>query len=196
MCIRDSTQNPLKEFFDGQENEQDQQKPRDFGHFLHYGDQYDSENGPAPYLNYMKPTSRSISHFGIDSEGNPHSDLEEHENSPKNGCSALNTLITFQKQYKYPGEYVQYSPNIYQMNHHFDQFPNFSLDSDHFTNKTGRERDFSTGAYRYEQMARNLTKNTSRYSSRLDLSLIHISEPTRLLSISYAVFCLKKKKKT
>ena len=26
-----------------------------------------------------------------------------------------------------------------------------------------------------------------------DLSLIHISEPTRLLSISYAVFCLQKK---
>src|SRR5678816_4485307 len=25
---------------------------------------------------------------------------------------------------------------------------------------------------------------------RIDLSLIHISEPTRLLSISYAVFCL------
>ena len=31
-------------------------------------------------------------------------------------------------------------------------------------------------------------------SSREHLSLIHISEPTRLLSISYAVFCLKKKK--
>src|SRR5678815_107701 len=29
----------------------------------------------------------------------------------------------------------------------------------------------------------------------LELSLIHISEPTRLLSISYAVFCLKKKNK-
>src|SRR5678815_6011979 len=29
-----------------------------------------------------------------------------------------------------------------------------------------------------------------------ELSLIHISEPTRLLSISYAVFCLKKKTKT
>eukprot|EP00658_Telonema_sp_P-2_P068433 TRINITY_DN57363_c0_g1_i1.p1 TRINITY_DN57363_c0_g1~~TRINITY_DN57363_c0_g1_i1.p1 ORF type:complete len:105 (-),score=21.10 TRINITY_DN57363_c0_g1_i1:36-350(-) len=28
----------------------------------------------------------------------------------------------------------------------------------------------------------------------VQLSLIHISEPTRLLSISYAVFCLKKKK--
>src|SRR5674536_73827 len=28
--------------------------------------------------------------------------------------------------------------------------------------------------------------------SRETLSLIHISEPTRLLSISYAVFCLKK----
>ena len=30
----------------------------------------------------------------------------------------------------------------------------------------------------------------------LELSLIHISEPTRLLSISYAVFCLKKKNTT
>ena len=29
-----------------------------------------------------------------------------------------------------------------------------------------------------------------RYSL-MNLSLIHISEPTRLLSISYAVFCLK-----
>ncbi len=28
-----------------------------------------------------------------------------------------------------------------------------------------------------------------------DLSLIHISEPTRRYAISYAVFCLKKKKK-
>ena len=29
----------------------------------------------------------------------------------------------------------------------------------------------------------------------VDLSLIHISEPTRQAEISYAVFCLKKKKK-
>eukprot|EP00658_Telonema_sp_P-2_P024132 TRINITY_DN19683_c0_g1_i3.p1 TRINITY_DN19683_c0_g1~~TRINITY_DN19683_c0_g1_i3.p1 ORF type:complete len:288 (-),score=100.73 TRINITY_DN19683_c0_g1_i3:73-936(-) len=38
----------------------------------------------------------------------------------------------------------------------------------------------------------------NNYKTRLTilaLSLIHISEPTRLLSISYAVFCLKKKKK-
>src|SRR5674536_388110 len=33
------------------------------------------------------------------------------------------------------------------------------------------------------------------YRTAYILSLIHISEPTRLLSISYAVFCLKKKKK-
>ena len=32
------------------------------------------------------------------------------------------------------------------------------------------------------------------FEELLELSLIHISEPTRLLSISYAVFCLKKKK--
>eukprot|EP00658_Telonema_sp_P-2_P052000 TRINITY_DN40125_c0_g1_i1.p1 TRINITY_DN40125_c0_g1~~TRINITY_DN40125_c0_g1_i1.p1 ORF type:complete len:247 (-),score=28.35 TRINITY_DN40125_c0_g1_i1:105-845(-) len=34
------------------------------------------------------------------------------------------------------------------------------------------------------------------FESAISLSLIHISEPTRLLSISYAVFCLKKKKQT
>eukprot|EP00658_Telonema_sp_P-2_P085121 TRINITY_DN9633_c0_g1_i4.p1 TRINITY_DN9633_c0_g1~~TRINITY_DN9633_c0_g1_i4.p1 ORF type:complete len:497 (+),score=117.54 TRINITY_DN9633_c0_g1_i4:260-1750(+) len=36
---------------------------------------------------------------------------------------------------------------------------------------------------------------SAKSTPRLTLSLIHISEPTRLLSISYAVFCLKKKKK-
>ena len=37
----------------------------------------------------------------------------------------------------------------------------------------------------------------TQYKRAVDqaLSLIHISEPTRLLSISYAVFCLKKKNK-
>src|SRR5450756_2940648 len=34
-----------------------------------------------------------------------------------------------------------------------------------------------------------------RWAPRYALSLIHISEPTRLGMISYAVFCLKKKKK-
>src|SRR5665648_642165 len=34
-----------------------------------------------------------------------------------------------------------------------------------------------------------------RYTALRPLSLIHISEPTRLGMISYAVFCLKKKKK-
>src|SRR5665648_1235139 len=33
------------------------------------------------------------------------------------------------------------------------------------------------------------------FINKFDLSLIHISEPTRLGMISYAVFCLKKKKK-
>src|SRR5680860_1801769 len=34
----------------------------------------------------------------------------------------------------------------------------------------------------------------SHHRDTLDLSLIHISEPTRRTPISYAVFCLKKKK--
>eukprot|EP00831_Metopus_contortus_P069466 TRINITY_DN62488_c0_g1_i1.p1 TRINITY_DN62488_c0_g1~~TRINITY_DN62488_c0_g1_i1.p1 ORF type:complete len:102 (+),score=27.14 TRINITY_DN62488_c0_g1_i1:121-426(+) len=37
---------------------------------------------------------------------------------------------------------------------------------------------------------------TSGSHRLLSLSLIHISEPTRPLYISYAVFCLKKKKKS
>src|SRR5678816_3424483 len=35
-----------------------------------------------------------------------------------------------------------------------------------------------------------IDKMNDRWESALWLSLIHISEPTRLLSISYAVFCL------
>src|SRR5678816_2611127 len=46
------------------------------------------------------------------------------------------------------------------------------------------------------QGARIATTNTCSWvksRGKCPLSLIHISEPTRLLSISYAVFCLKKK---
>eukprot|EP00658_Telonema_sp_P-2_P057317 TRINITY_DN45767_c0_g1_i1.p1 TRINITY_DN45767_c0_g1~~TRINITY_DN45767_c0_g1_i1.p1 ORF type:complete len:232 (+),score=41.25 TRINITY_DN45767_c0_g1_i1:128-823(+) len=39
-------------------------------------------------------------------------------------------------------------------------------------------------------------QSSGRHNTTNYLSLIHISEPTRLLSISYAVFCLKKKKNT
>src|SRR5678815_3893514 len=35
-------------------------------------------------------------------------------------------------------------------------------------------------------------RNPASFCNVVGLSLIHISEPTRLLSISYAVFCLKK----
>ena len=40
------------------------------------------------------------------------------------------------------------------------------------------------------------TDRISCFDVILKLSLIHISEPTRLGMISYAVFCLKKKKKS
>src|SRR5678815_6064814 len=38
-----------------------------------------------------------------------------------------------------------------------------------------------------------IDENGFEHTIMFALSLIHISEPTRLLSISYAVFCLKKK---
>ena len=46
---------------------------------------------------------------------------------------------------------------------------------------------------RYRQRTSSSHSKRCRYS-RQYLSLIHISEPTRPLYISYAVFCLKKKK--
>eukprot|EP00658_Telonema_sp_P-2_P045672 TRINITY_DN3365_c0_g1_i3.p1 TRINITY_DN3365_c0_g1~~TRINITY_DN3365_c0_g1_i3.p1 ORF type:complete len:231 (+),score=32.56 TRINITY_DN3365_c0_g1_i3:511-1203(+) len=50
-----------------------------------------------------------------------------------------------------------------------------------------------TAAYQRSKLA--VDAHTIDSACTMDLSLIHISEPTRLLSISYAVFCLKKKKK-
>eukprot|EP00658_Telonema_sp_P-2_P033061 TRINITY_DN24343_c0_g1_i1.p1 TRINITY_DN24343_c0_g1~~TRINITY_DN24343_c0_g1_i1.p1 ORF type:complete len:460 (+),score=123.93 TRINITY_DN24343_c0_g1_i1:101-1480(+) len=49
----------------------------------------------------------------------------------------------------------------------------------------------------FDSIELNLLYSDASFRSltRSALSLIHISEPTRLLSISYAVFCLKKKKK-
>ena len=41
--------------------------------------------------------------------------------------------------------------------------------------------------------AADINKKRALVRKAIDLSLIHISEPTRLGMISYAVFCLKKK---
>ena len=46
----------------------------------------------------------------------------------------------------------------------------------------------------YNSRLVNNSKNFYEAEEAIDLSLIHISEPTRPLYISYAVFCLKKKK--
>eukprot|EP00831_Metopus_contortus_P076609 TRINITY_DN70800_c0_g1_i1.p3 TRINITY_DN70800_c0_g1~~TRINITY_DN70800_c0_g1_i1.p3 ORF type:complete len:106 (-),score=25.28 TRINITY_DN70800_c0_g1_i1:126-443(-) len=51
----------------------------------------------------------------------------------------------------------------------------------------------------YREKSSSMFKYYGPIEKRTDLeelSLIHISEPTRPLYISYAVFCLKKKKKT
>src|SRR5678815_5941246 len=53
--------------------------------------------------------------------------------------------------------------------------------------------DLASVENQLREMGRSAPEAFAR--NNYDLSLIHISEPTRLLSISYAVFCLKKKKK-
>ena len=52
----------------------------------------------------------------------------------------------------------------------------------------------SGNAIRVRQPIRCHTHTSCRSAPPPWLSLIHISEPTRLLSTSYAVFCLKKNK--
>ena len=48
----------------------------------------------------------------------------------------------------------------------------------------------------HRKCARIVGDTMGKYHPHGDLSLIHISEPTRRTPISYAVFCLKKKKIT
>eukprot|EP00658_Telonema_sp_P-2_P043718 TRINITY_DN3160_c0_g1_i1.p1 TRINITY_DN3160_c0_g1~~TRINITY_DN3160_c0_g1_i1.p1 ORF type:complete len:174 (-),score=83.67 TRINITY_DN3160_c0_g1_i1:67-588(-) len=58
-----------------------------------------------------------------------------------------------------------------------------------------KEEELEQRRIEVEEMHRVNHQRQVDLHAREDLSLIHISEPTRLLSISYAVFCLKKKKK-
>src|SRR5660398_183979 len=67
-----------------------------------------------------------------------------------------------------------------------------------FSEETGCIKIFQKGEILLETDAVDIEPSTldkvSRFLTNQDLSLIHISEPTRLRRISYAVFCLKKKK--
>src|SRR5678815_5970961 len=58
------------------------------------------------------------------------------------------------------------------------------------------EREFEPGAQEVTGLTWDFLADKPKFADVVDeflaLSLIHISEPTRLLSISYAVFCLKK----
>src|SRR5678816_1518592 len=71
-----------------------------------------------------------------------------------------------------------------------------SLNSSTFTGEGGgliRNGGFPENFIVNNPQFNGVTFSTNPGSSTYHLSLIHISEPTRLLSISYAVFCLKKK---
>ena len=58
-------------------------------------------------------------------------------------------------------------------------------------NNLDAELDDELGYSKYDYRSKDTDNSRNGHS----LSLIHISEPTRLGMISYAVFCLKKKKK-
>src|SRR5450756_3030164 len=71
------------------------------------------------------------------------------------------------------------------------------IDSDYNEESFFVRHAYFTGADEpYKKLQRALKAEIDEDAwSTLYLSLIHISEPTRLGMISYAVFCLKKKKK-
>src|SRR5665647_1458076 len=58
----------------------------------------------------------------------------------------------------------------------------------------GTETLITTDTYKTLNFPPEINGDRIAWSTQ-DLSLIHISEPTRRTPISYAVFCLKKKKK-
>src|SRR5665648_216459 len=58
-----------------------------------------------------------------------------------------------------------------------------------------QKRQSECKCHRVVSPGRKQTKRDGGFCILIYLSLIHISEPTRLGMISYAVFCLKKKKK-
>ena len=64
--------------------------------------------------------------------------------------------------------------------------------------KKGSREAFNILVSNYQQQVINiaygmLSNQEDAYDAAQELSLIHISEPTRRTPISYAVFCLKKK---
>ena len=58
--------------------------------------------------------------------------------------------------------------------------------------KVGYKLAKQLSAEKYDIVMIDSNENKLRFA--MDLSLIHISEPTRRTPISYAVFCLKKKR--
>eukprot|EP00658_Telonema_sp_P-2_P084808 TRINITY_DN9517_c0_g1_i3.p1 TRINITY_DN9517_c0_g1~~TRINITY_DN9517_c0_g1_i3.p1 ORF type:complete len:102 (+),score=16.77 TRINITY_DN9517_c0_g1_i3:99-404(+) len=72
--------------------------------------------------------------------------------------------------------------------------PRSTLSSSSAASDVYKRQESSTSTILYRTGRPTGTFLYSLVRGPLKLSLIHISEPTRLLSISYAVFCLKKKK--
>ena len=85
-------------------------------------------------------------------------------------------------------EALQYSSNTYMMQLAMRMLGAPYTAANQFLDDTNRVKV-------YEQFRKAFASYGLGASTGFDLSLIHISEPTRRTPISYAVFCLKKKKK-
>eukprot|EP00831_Metopus_contortus_P038375 TRINITY_DN30187_c0_g1_i2.p1 TRINITY_DN30187_c0_g1~~TRINITY_DN30187_c0_g1_i2.p1 ORF type:complete len:123 (+),score=30.62 TRINITY_DN30187_c0_g1_i2:17-385(+) len=74
---------------------------------------------------------------------------------------------------------------------------NILTNSNHIPTRNSKERIRTCFEERIDKTFSQANRSSGPlFSIAEELSLIHISEPTRPLYISYAVFCLKKKKNT
>eukprot|EP00826_Nyctotherus_ovalis_P032383 TRINITY_DN26095_c0_g1_i1.p1 TRINITY_DN26095_c0_g1~~TRINITY_DN26095_c0_g1_i1.p1 ORF type:complete len:130 (-),score=35.95 TRINITY_DN26095_c0_g1_i1:3-392(-) len=110
-------------------------------------------------------------------------------------------LSNLQKNYKSENKGPIFS--MFKNTHNLEENKNGSLQSpkklDNLLNFTEAQKNRSNSLWPFPLLslvhAFGIDLEVDRDLGREFLSLIHISEPTRPLYISYAVFCLKKKKK-
>eukprot|EP00658_Telonema_sp_P-2_P082822 TRINITY_DN8827_c0_g1_i1.p1 TRINITY_DN8827_c0_g1~~TRINITY_DN8827_c0_g1_i1.p1 ORF type:complete len:416 (+),score=104.07 TRINITY_DN8827_c0_g1_i1:87-1250(+) len=104
------------------------------------------------------------------------------------GASIVATLSTYNEEWLTSGEYEEIGESLV---HRKGMFVNLRADAEDVL----KDAFFDAPTVKQAAILKAPEPTEPREATAENLSLIHISEPTRLLSISYAVFCLKKKKK-
>src|SRR5678815_2870203 len=163
------------------------------------------KEGGGPFLDHAKKVRRygaAVVVMAFDEQGQAETAERKFEI-----CKRAYKLLT--EKVGFPPEDIIFDPNIFAVATGIEEHSNYGLAYIEATRRIKAELPYvhiSGGvsnrsfAFRGNERVREAMHSVFLYHAiqagmDMGLSLIHISEPTRLLSISYAVFCLKKKKK-